>query len=88
MQRHRASGFETIKDKIEKNMLSDLDIDLVMENMSTQKTKRIPGRFSKRPCCQELWGKLRIKEQPKRIVSPVYLLRSQSGGARSALPKH
>jgi len=49
MPRHRASEFKKFLDEVEKNVPSDLDIHIVMDNASTHKTKLIRDWFAKRP---------------------------------------
>ena len=49
MPRHRASEFKKFLDKVEKNVPSDLDIHIVMDNASSHKTKLIRDWFAKRP---------------------------------------
>ena len=49
MPRHRASEFKPFLDEVEKNVPSDLDIHIVMDNASTHKTKLIRAWFAKRP---------------------------------------
>ena len=48
MPRHRASEFKAFLDEVEKNVPSDLDIHIVMDNASTHKTKLIRDWFAKR----------------------------------------
>ena len=49
MPRHRASEFRKFLDEIERNVPSDLDVHIVMDNYGTHKTKLIRNWFAKRP---------------------------------------
>jgi transposase len=49
MPRHRAQEFRRFLDTIEKNVPSNLDIHVVMDNASSHKTKLIRDWFAKRP---------------------------------------
>lgn len=49
MPRHRAREFRQFLDTVEKNVPSDLDIHIVMDNASSHKTKLIRNWFAKRP---------------------------------------
>ncbi|MGH8164350.1 MAG: IS630 family transposase [Rhodanobacteraceae bacterium] len=49
MPRHRANEFRRFLDTVEKNVPTDLDIHVVMDNASSHKTKLIRDWFAKRP---------------------------------------
>lgn len=49
MPRHRASEFRKFLDEVERNVPSDLDVHIVMDNYGTHKTKLIRNWFAKRP---------------------------------------
>jgi transposase len=49
MPRHRATEFRRFLDMVEKNVLANLDVHVVMDNASSHKTKLIRGWFAKRP---------------------------------------
>ena len=48
-KRHRAKEFKSFLDTIEDNVLTDLDIHIVMDNLATHKTPAIKAWFAKRP---------------------------------------
>ena len=49
MPRHRAQEFRKFLDEIERNVPTDLDMHVVMDNASSHKTKLIRRWFAKRP---------------------------------------
>ena len=49
MKRHRAREFRSFLDEVERNLPTDLDIHVVMDNASSHKTKLIRDWFAKRP---------------------------------------
>jgi DDE superfamily endonuclease len=49
MPRHRTQEFRKFLDEVERNVLADLDVHVVMDNYGTQKTKLIHNWFAKRP---------------------------------------
>ena len=49
MSRHRATEFRKFLDEVERNVPTDLDIHVVMDNYGTHKTKLIRNWFAKRP---------------------------------------
>jgi transposase len=49
MSRHRAMEFRKFLDEVERNVPTDLDIHVVMDNYGTHKTKLIRNWFAKRP---------------------------------------
>jgi transposase len=49
MARHRATEFRKFLDEVERNVDSNLDVHVVMDNYGTHKTKLISGWFLKRP---------------------------------------
>jgi transposase len=49
MPRHRASEFRKFLDEVERNVPSDLDVHVVMDNYGTHKTNLIRNWFAKRP---------------------------------------
>lgn len=49
MPRHRAWEFRKFLDEVERNVPTDLDIHVVMDNYGTHKTKLIRNWFAKRP---------------------------------------
>ena len=49
MQRHRAREFRKFLDEVERNVLANLDIHVVMDNASSHKTNLIRAWFAKRP---------------------------------------
>ena len=49
MPRHRAEEFRRFLDMVEKNVPADLDIHVVMDNVSSHKTKLIRDWFARRP---------------------------------------
>ncbi len=48
-QRHRSEEFRKFLDTIEKNVLAELDIHLIMDNYGTHKTRLIQNWLAKRP---------------------------------------
>jgi len=48
MQRHRAREFRKFLDEVERNVLANLDIHVVMDNASSHKTELIRAWFAKR----------------------------------------
>ena len=48
MPRHRAREFRKFLDEVERNVLANLDIHVVMDNASSHKTKLIRAWFAKR----------------------------------------
>src|SRR3974390_203245 len=49
MSRHRATEFRRFLDDVERNVPTDLDIHVIMDNYGTHKTKLIRNWFAKRP---------------------------------------
>ena len=49
MRRHRAKAFRKFLDEVEKNLPTDLDVHIVMDEYGTHKTKLIRNWFLKRP---------------------------------------
>jgi len=49
MPRHRAQEFRKFLDEIERNVPTDLDMHVIMDNASSHKTKLIRNWFAKRP---------------------------------------
>jgi transposase len=49
MSRHRATEFRKFLDEVERNVPTNLDIHVVMDNYGTHKTKLIRNWFAKRP---------------------------------------
>ena len=49
MRRHRAHEFRAFLDEVERNVPADLDIHVVMDNVSSHKTRLIYNWFAKRP---------------------------------------
>ena len=49
MRRHRAHEFRAFLDEVERNVPADLDIHVVMDNVSSHKTRLIHDWFAKRP---------------------------------------
>jgi transposase len=49
MSRHRATEFRKFLDEVERNVPTDLDIHVIMDNYGTHKTKLIRNWFAKRP---------------------------------------
>ena len=49
MSRHRATEFRRFLDEVERNVPTDLDIHVIMDNYGTHKTKLIRNWFAKRP---------------------------------------
>jgi transposase len=49
MPRHRSQEFRKFLDEVERNVPADLDIQVVMDNYGTHKTKLIRNWFLKRP---------------------------------------
>jgi len=49
MPRHRAQEFRRFLDCVERNVPTELDIHIVMDNASSHKTKLIRSWFAKRP---------------------------------------
>ena len=49
MRRHRAREFRAFLDEVERNLPTDLNIHVVMDNASSHKTKPILDWFAKRP---------------------------------------
>lgn len=49
MPRHRAAEFRKFLDEVERQVPADLDIEVIMDNSSTHKTKLIQDWFAKRP---------------------------------------
>lgn len=49
MPRHRTTEFRQFLDEVERNVPTDLDIHVVMDNYGTHKTKLIRNWFAKRP---------------------------------------
>jgi transposase len=49
MQRHRSQEFRKFLDEVERNVPTDLDVHIVMDNYGTHKTKLIRNWFAKRP---------------------------------------
>src|SRR5947208_245961 len=49
MPRHRATEFRKFLDEVERNVPTDLDIHVIMDNYGTHKTKLIRNWFAKRP---------------------------------------
>ncbi len=48
-KRHRAREFRAFLDEVERNVPTDLDVHVVMDNASSHKTKSIRDRFAERP---------------------------------------
>jgi transposase len=49
MSRHRATEFRRFLDEVERNVPTDLDIHVIMDNYGTHKTQLIRNWFAKRP---------------------------------------
>src|SRR5213596_246860 len=49
MHRHRATEFRKFLDEVERNVPTDLDIHVIMDNYGTHKTKLVRNWFAKRP---------------------------------------
>ena len=49
MPRHRATEFRKFLDEVERNVPTDLDIHVIMDNYGSHKTKLIRNWFAKRP---------------------------------------
>ena len=49
MRRHRAREFRAFLVEVERNVPADLDIHVVMDNVSSHKTRLIYNWFAKRP---------------------------------------
>ena len=49
MSRHRATEFRKFLDEVERNVPTDLDIHVILDNYGTHKTKLIRNWFAKRP---------------------------------------
>ena len=49
MSRHRSTEFRKFLDEVERNVPTDLDIHVILDNYGTHKTKLIRNWFAKRP---------------------------------------
>src|SRR6478752_4227086 len=69
MPRHRAAEFRKFLDEVERNVPTDLDIHVILDNYGTHKTKLIRNWFAKSPAlARALHPNISLVDQPSRTV--------------------